>query len=151
MFNWALIKSIKITSTNSLTHKILVFISCHYVISRWQIIFLHLATCNRPFRTYLIMRNKGHMRLDYLKSIIYTLWSHQINLQTVKCHNKLLDNLKNLNCIPVVSTLLSWLSIFGLQVVLPEGSGDISVSAPFPVNQWEEVQTFLYKPSSFFV
>lgn len=28
---------------------------------------------------------------------------------------------------------------FGLQVVLPEGSTDISVSAPFPVKQWQEV------------
>ncbi|GAY49304.1 hypothetical protein CUMW_118110 [Citrus unshiu] len=27
-----------------------------------------------------------------------------------------------------------------VKVVLPEGSGDISVSAPFPVNQWEETK-----------
>lgn len=30
-------------------------------------------------------------------------------------------------------------NVFYLQVVLPEGSKEISVSVPFSTNQWEEV------------
>jgi hypothetical protein len=31
------------------------------------------------------------------------------------------------------------ISLFPGQVVLPEGSKDIDVSAPFPIKQWQEV------------
>lgn len=34
------------------------------------------------------------------------------------------------------------------QVVLPEGSKDISASVPFPVKQWQEVLLHLYIPPS---